>query len=64
MKYILALLIGYYILEVIRHLQRQIARWDKGDSSLPIYYKLFLVILIGITAIFWPVFYFRSRFCT
>ena len=65
MKYILALLIGYYILEVIRHLHRQMSRWNKDDSSLPLRFRLFLVGLICTTAIFWPVLYlFRRRLCT
>ena len=61
MTYLLAGLVGYYLLEVLRHLVKQFSKWDKSISELAIADKGKLLLLILATAIFWPVFYFFRR---
>lgn len=54
-KILIALILGYYVLEVVRHCKTQYSKWDIQDSSLPRGYQVILIITIILTCIFWPV---------
>lgn len=57
MKYWIALVVGYYILEAGRHFVRQFSKWSVEDSSLPFTMQAVLVMVILGTCLCWPVMY-------
>lgn len=54
MKYVIALLVGYYLLEGGRHFVRQVGKWDTEDSKLPLTMQAILMFTILGTCLFWP----------
>lgn len=61
MKYLIALVAGYYVLEAIRHFVRQVSKLDADDKQLPIGYKVMLCGIIILTCVFWPIMLFKGR---
>ena len=61
MKYFIALVAGYYVLEVIRHFVRQVSKLDQTDKELPLGYKVMIGGVIILTCLFWPVMLFKGR---
>ena len=61
MKYFIALIAGYYVLEAGRHLVRQIQKWNHEDSALPFIQRIGLSGVILLTAMFWPVMFYYGR---
>lgn len=61
MRYVLALVAGYYVLEALRHFVRQLSKWGAEERALHIGYRAMIFVLILLTCMFWPVMFFRVQ---
>jgi hypothetical protein len=55
LKYLIALVAGYYVLEAGRHFVKQTSKWDAEERALPLPYKLVLWLIIIATCLAWPI---------
>lgn len=63
MKYFIALVAGYYVLEAVRHFIRQVGKWDSDEQELPFIYKFMLWLVILFTCLAWPLMLLRGKVC-
>jgi hypothetical protein len=61
LKYFVALVAGYYVLEALRHLVRQISKWDAEETALSLGYKVVLWGVILFTCVCWPLMFLKRR---